>query len=305
MISVYGAWRYGSGWWYQREKGWKWKLDGSRSESGKGRLPSIICPYSYWTSINSSIQVPTILELEFQYNVASLEQGYVSAISLSVLYYRLSMDMPHCTAETGSMSLKWGNNCNYHTGPSEYKTSLPSVECPVYGKCWAVAVITSLLVAPSWYSLEKAKPMNPQCSSLWLCCKLPCDVTVVGAYIWNHGELFSPQRVSCRAHLCWSADTGSFCLPELWHVGAWLQNPFVGPHPTPVPSQVNFSVFHLAFFFELSQTYHPNLVEFCQGVTSHRKLRFTPTDDYSQVYKLHSFFFFFTHIHTVFYIYKR
>lgn len=137
-------------------------------------------------------------------NVASLEQGYVSAISLSVLYYRLSMDMPRCTAETGSMSLKWGNNCNYHTGPSEYKTSLHSVECPVYGKCWAVAVITSLLVAPSWYYLEKAKLMNSQCSSLWLCCKLPCGVTVVGAYIWNHGELFSPQRVSCRARLCWS-----------------------------------------------------------------------------------------------------
>ena len=38
--------------------------------------------HSYWTSIHSYIQVSTVLELEFHFNVASLEQGYMGAISV-------------------------------------------------------------------------------------------------------------------------------------------------------------------------------------------------------------------------------
>lgn len=39
-------------------------------------------PYSYRTSIHSYIQVSAFLELEFQFTVASLEQGYMGAISV-------------------------------------------------------------------------------------------------------------------------------------------------------------------------------------------------------------------------------
>lgn len=52
------------------------------------------------------------------------------------------------------MPLKWDTNRNYDAGPSEHTTSSSPAQCPIYPRCWAVAAITQLLVAPSWCCLE-------------------------------------------------------------------------------------------------------------------------------------------------------
>lgn len=114
---------------------------------------------------------------------------------VSVLYYRLSLAVSHYAAETGSMSLTWGNNCNYHTGPSDYTQAhiQHSVQSVIgSGPLW---LLLHLLVAPSWYYLEITTYHKIDQSSVLFTLDYTanCPVSVIRTYSWNWSALFSPQ----------------------------------------------------------------------------------------------------------------
>lgn len=82
------------------------------------------------------------------------------------------------------MSLKWGNSSNSHTAPSAYTMSSYAAQCAVHGKCWAIVVIITSLVVPSWYYLEIISYHNTDQSLVLLTLDYApnCPVTVIKPY---------------------------------------------------------------------------------------------------------------------------